>query len=368
MTPYLDAGALRRALSLRDLTDPARGPHAMQRLLDELLSALPGERRVHREPPLVSVEDNYDRLGYPADGAARDARHTRWVSERVLLRTQTSAMVPRLLDGLAREPGWTDVLLVCPGLVYRRDVIDRLHVGEPHQLDLWRLRRGPPLDGADLRALVTRVAGAALPGREVRTAPAAHPYTRDGLQVDVLDGGVWVEVGECGLAAPDLLRRAGLAGDVTGLAMGLGLDRLLLLRKGIPDIRLLRSDDPRAAAQLQDLAPWRPLAATAAARRDLSLAVEEGATAEELGDRVRVALGRDAESVEEVALLSETPRDALPAAARARLGLAPGQKNVLLRVVLRAADRDLSRAEANGLRDRVWAALHAGARQRGGGP
>ena len=74
----LDAEALRRALSLRDLTDPAAGPHALQLLLDALTIHL-AERwgcavRVHRECPLVSVAENYDRLRYAPDGAARDAR------------------------------------------------------------------------------------------------------------------------------------------------------------------------------------------------------------------------------------------------------------------------------------------------------
>jgi phenylalanyl-tRNA synthetase alpha chain len=66
----------------------------------------------------------------------------------------------------------------------------------------------------------------------------------------------WVEIGECGLAHPDVLASAGRnPREWTGLAMGLGLDRLLMLRKGMPDIRLLRSTDPRIAGQMQDLAP-----------------------------------------------------------------------------------------------------------------
>src|SRR5687768_15088606 len=127
----------RRAISLRDLSDPRQGPHAMQLQLRAMVAALSrtwGCRLIeHRANP---VEDNYDRLHYPAEGAARDARYTRYVSERLLLRTQTSAMLPELLRQLAPAP--PDTLLVCPGLVYRRDVIDRLHTGEPHQVDLWR--------------------------------------------------------------------------------------------------------------------------------------------------------------------------------------------------------------------------------------
>src|SRR5260370_254211 len=87
--------------------------------------------------------------------------------------------------------------LADPGLVYRRDAIDRPHVGEPHQVDIWRATRAamagtcarpsaPPNGGAarstthaDLQALVAIVVGAALPGRRWRTQPASHPYTID---------------------------------------------------------------------------------------------------------------------------------------------------------------------------------------------
>jgi len=95
--------------------------------------------------------------------------------------------------------------------------------------------------------------------------------------------------------------------------------------------------------------------------RDLSIAVDATDTAEDLGDRVRAALGDRAAAVESVAVLSATEHDALPAAARARIGLGPGQHNLLVRVVLRDLERTLTAAEANELRDRIYAALHRGA-------
>ncbi len=366
MSPkLLSKEALAHALALRDLTDPSLGRHAMQDLLRALAQALGGAWRcpvrVERAPPIVSVADNYDRLHYPADGAARDARYTRYVTPDTLLRTQTSAMIPPLLRRLAAEPRPPqDVLLVCPGLVYRRDVIDRLHTGEPHQVDLWRVRLGPPLGPEDLDAMIAEVTAAVAPGRPVRVHPASHPYTVGGRQIDVADGGGWVEIGECGRALPALLREAGLPDGATGLAMGLGLDRLLMLRKGIDDIRLLRSEDPRVAGQLRDLAPYRPVSRQPPVRRDLSIAVPDATSAEELGDRVREALGARARDVEAVEVLGETPGALLPAAARARLGLRPGQRNVLLRVVLRSPERTLTDPEANALRDDIYAAVHEG--------
>jgi phenylalanyl-tRNA synthetase alpha chain len=176
--------------------------------------------------------------------------------------------------------------------------------------------------------------------------------------VDVAQGGEWVEVWECGLAHPDVLARAGMEGW-QGLALGMGLDRLLMLRKQIPDIRLLRSPDPRVGGQMLDLEPYRAVSAMPPVVRDLSVAVDAGDDVELLGDRVRDALGDDASAVEEVALLSETAYRDLPASAIARMGMDPRHKNLLVRVVLRHLERTLTDAEANALRDRIYAALHA---------
>jgi phenylalanyl-tRNA synthetase alpha chain len=91
-----------------------------------------------------------------------------------------------------------------------------------------------------------------------------------------------------------------------------------------------------------------------------SIAVAVGDDEETLGDRVREAIGDDADRVEEVAVLSATPYGDLPAPARVRLGARPGQKNMLMRVVLRDLAETLTDEQANELRDRVYGALHQG--------
>jgi phenylalanyl-tRNA synthetase alpha chain len=356
----LSSVELARALDVRDLADPAQGAHAMQRIVDDIAAALTRAWRcdpcAYRGSRVVTLHDNYDALGYTADAITRDARYTRYVSETEVLRSHTSALVPgalRSLDGDA-----PDVLLVCPGIVYRRDAIDRLHTGLPHQLDLWRVARDRRLDSGDLKEMIEIVVRAALPGAEYRVEARVHPYTTEGLQIDVLNGDEWVEIGECGVAGVHVLRGAGVAG--TGLAMGLGLDRILMLRKGIADIRLLRAEDPRIAGQMGDLAVYRTVSNRPAITRDLSIAVPVDDAAEELGERVRAALGERAEAVEAVEIVSETAGADLPAVARERIGLRPGQKNVLVRVVLRHPSRTLTREEANDLRDDVYDALHEG--------
>ena len=361
--PYLTEEQLARALTLADLTDPAYGPHCMQHLVADATGALRehwGCRvLVHRADRVVPVADNYDALGYPPDGPARESRYTRYVDAGRLLRSQTSAAVPPALRALA--PAAPDDVLVCaPGLVYRRDAIDRLHVGEPHQLDLWRVTE-QAMTPVDLEAMVAAVVEALLPGAQWRALPASHPYTEGGREVEVLAGGEWVELLECGLAHPHVLAAGGLGGH-SGLAMGIGLDRAVMLRKGIGDIRLLRSDDPRVAEQMRDLEAYRDVSAQPPARRDMSIACPPGLTDEDLGDRVRGALSAEhAEWIEEVAVAARTPAAELPAAARERIGIADDQENLLVRVVLRHPTRSLAKAEANALRDRIYVALHEGA-------
>jgi phenylalanyl-tRNA synthetase alpha chain len=144
----------------------------------------------------------------------------------------------------------------------------------------------------------------------------------------------------------------------------MGLDRLLMLLKAIPDIRLLRATNPAIATQMTNLQPYRPVSVMPPIRRDLSLVVDSDDLLEDLGDRVRDALGDDAACVESVDILHQTPCSALPAHVLSRLGARRDQKNLLIRVVLRHLDKTLSNHQANVLRDRIYAALHHGTTQQ----
>lgn len=290
-----------------------------------------------------------------------------------MLRSHTSSGVPALLDSLRRELRPYDRLHALPGLVYRRDSIDRTHVGAPHQLDLWRLKARGLLGSAELEQMMAAVVEAVLPAAlypdvQWRATPARHHYTDTGRQVDVLvtqpDGNrEWLELAECGLVAAQVLHSSGLdPRRWAGLALGLGLDRALMLRKGIRDIRLLRSENPEVQAQLLDLHPYRPVSVMPEVRRDLSLVLGSAAEAdvELLGDRARMALGADAEVLAALEIRAVTPASGLPPAAVERLRLTPDQVNVLLRLVLQPLDQTLTDEEANVLRDRVYLALHRG--------
>lgn len=336
----------------------------MQMLLNDVLDSLTDSWGtpidIVRQSPLVAVADNYDRIGFDPYAVTRGSRYSRYVSPTVMLRTHTSAAVPWLLKKISGRIDY-DTLVAIPGLVYRRDSIDRTHVGAPQQVDLWRLASRTDLSEADLDKMIGLIVEAVLPGAHWRAIPARHPYTSKGRQVDVMVGGEWLELAECGLVAQHMFEAAGMGGNRwSGLALGMGLDRALMLRKGIDDIRLLRSSDPRISGQMIDLAPWRAVSIMPPIRRDISIVVSDEIDSEILGDSVRSALGDRAEDLEAVDVLSVTPYEALPAGARQRLSLRPDQSNVLVRITLRPLSATLTDPEANQIRDLIYLAVHEG--------
>lgn len=340
------------------MTDPDQGRHAINILLNDLAlaierwSGLPAD--IVRTGPVVRISDNYDRLFYEADAIARSARYSHYLDDNNMLRTHTTAGIPALLA----ETG-SDRLMVCPGLVYRRDVVDRLHVGEPHQADFWIARRAR-LRRADLLEMIAVVVEAMLPGRRYRCNKTIHPYTMNGLEVEVQVGERWVEVLECGEIHPWLLNESDLPSQHwSGLAMGIGLDRLVMLIKEIDDIRLLRSSDPRVARQMLTLDRYESISNQSATRRDMSICVADP-DMELLGDRIREVLAERGDWVESVELMQAFDYAAVPAIARERLGMSPGQENLLIRVSLRSLHGSISRDDANRVYDLVYSELHEG--------
>jgi phenylalanyl-tRNA synthetase alpha chain len=199
-----------------------------------------------------------------------------------------------------------------------------------------------------------------LPGRTYRCNETFHPYTVNGLEVEVQVGDRWVEVLECGEVHPGLLNESRLPSQRwSGLAMGIGLDRLVMLIKGIEDIRLLRSSDPRIARQMLNLDPYEPVSNQPAISRDMSICVADP-DMELLGDRIRDALGERGGWVENVELLQASDYASVPEAARLRLGMSRGQQNLLIRVTLRSLDGSISKEEANRVYDLVYVKLHEG--------
>ena len=362
---------LNQALGLSDLTEATPTPHAIYLLMSEIVSGLkllgwPAAQQV-TGPRIVSAQDNYGLLGYSPDETTLGSAHTRWVDDRSLLRTQTTSQIPPALQAAAqtRKPGET-LMIAAPGITFRRDTRDRWHCAEPHQMDIWVLGDPCLSSRSELLRLVGDIVKIAVPDAAWTHSDSPHHYTDGGIEVNLLTQGQPVEVLECGCIATSLLNRLNIDSSTHGgLALGMGLDRLTMLRKGIPDIRLLRDEHPRVRAQMHDLLPWKPVSRLPSITRDISLAVTPGQTEEALTEKMLLAAADKAGWIEEMQVKGRWSVDELPSQAIERLGLLPGQENVLLRVVLRDSSRSIATEEANALYAHLQAALHEGA--AGGG-
>ena len=363
---YLCARSVKEALELCDLTEQDSPTHAIGLLLNEVLEGLVLRGwpvgRILRGPRIVSAQENYGLLGYDPAEVTLGSEHTRWVDEHSLLRTQTTSQIPVALQRIAQNrKEWEIILLAAPGITFRRDSRDRWHCAEPHQMDIWVLGDPEHSTRAHLLKLVGDILACAVPDMSWIYSDSPHHYTEGGIEVNLLSNEQPVEVLECGCIARSLLQRLSIdPARHGGLALGMGLDRLTMLRKGIPDIRLLRDLDERVQAQMHDLLPWRAVSRLPSITRDISLAVSPGLSEEVLTEKMLLAAGDCSAWIEEMQVKGRWAERDLPAKAIERLGLLPGQENVLLRVVLRDCSRSITTREANALYERIQSALHEG--------
>ena len=255
---HLTKDSLDKSLKIQDLTK--QEGHAIALLVNELKMALEAKYGViasmERGEPIVAKVDNYDALGYPSNEVTLSERYTRYVTDDLILRTQMTSVMPSVLKNYSKNL-LAKKLWLCPGMVYRRDVVDKTHVGEPHQMDVWYLKEGSTnrQDLIELIEVIVGVVGKILKTKlTYRANETSHHYTDEGLEVEILYQGKWMEILECGLAGKTLLTNSGI--DVTkysGLALGMGLDRLVMIAKKIEDIRILRDQDVRVINQLKNL-------------------------------------------------------------------------------------------------------------------
>ena len=360
--------ALKKYLAIPDLTQSSRA-HAIKLVYEKIAAYMrsthaQSDVRVYRKDPIVSVEDNYDNLLIAADNISRSSTYTHYVDKTHMLRAHTSAHLPGILRELAGQGDCEDVVILLPGLAYRRDVSDKKHVGEVHMLEMWRVVKNAvrqPIVKDDLLTVVRGVAMTAAPGWQLRIVDTSHPYTEGGIEVNAVKGDRDIEILECGLIKAEILERAGLDPKAhSGWALGMGLDRLVMALKGIPDIRYLRSTNPKIAEQMANLEPYHEVSKQPAIRRDLSYCVPQRYVEEDISDDIRQALGDKLDTLESVEVLSETPSSALPEKIRQRLGCQPSQKNVLVRITLRHLERSITNQEANQIYETLYAKVNKG--------
>lgn len=360
--------ALNNYLAIPDLTESAT-PHAIRMVYEKIEVYMRSTHpqsgvQIHRKNPIVTVEDNYDNLLIAKDNISRSSTYTHYVDDNHILRTHTSAHLPGILRELATRDDWEDVVILLPGLAYRRDVSDKKHVSEVHMLEMWRIVKNAarePIIKDDLLTVVKGVASTAAPGWKLRIENSPHPYTNQGIEVNAVNGDRDIEILECGLIKEAILRNVGLdPSKHSGWALGMGLDRLVMTLKDIPDIRYLRSNNPRIAEQMTNLKPYVEVSNQPAIKRDMSYSVPLGYVEEDISSDIREALKDKADALEEVKILSETPYDSLPPIARERLGCQPDQKNVLVRVTLRHLERSITNEEANEIYEQVYKGVNKG--------
>lgn len=361
----LSAAALDRLLAISDLTEAqALGHHAIAQQADAVcgaaLGVMPGLRAVwKRGDRIAHAAHNYHLLGYAPEDVVLSSAHTQWVDSERLLRTQTTSVVLEHLEQWKQAP--VPGLVLAPGLVYRRDVRDRTHCGQPHQMDVWWLvpKKDEPIEPS---AWLLRLMSEALPGVETQAIATEHPYTRAGIEIQARWQGQWLEIGEGGLIDPALLDRLGIdSSQWGGVASGWGLDRLVMVRKGLPDIRLLRDPLPAIARQIEHLKPWKEISRQPTAVRELSLARPAGESEEALTELLLAALPEGAEEcLQEIGMGGLWEANALPAAALQRLGMREGQENRLVRLVWQSPSRSIGRHEVNAWSRSLYRAAHAG--------
>lgn len=364
---------IERALKVPDFTADGAAPHIIniiQKKVSENLTHLGmGKMRVVRGNPVVSVSDNYDRLLFPYDNAGRSSTYTRYVDEDHVLRTHTSASVPETFRNFYKEFNGDipDTVFLFPGLVYRRDVIDPKHLDVFHQLDVWTLRKNNgrgPVNRKDLLRLVDAIFSSIfLDGTKPVVLEAIHPYTINGIEVYAQSGESQIEVLEAGLAHPQVLKDAGFDPEkYSGLALGMGLDRLVMSLKHLSDIRYIRSTEPRIAKQMLNIDRFKEVSNKPPISRDMSYCVPENYTEEDICEEIKEAFGDEAYLIEDVKISARTKYDDLPQIAKDRLGALEGQDNVLVKIMLRHPDKTLTKEQANVLYDQAYPRLNRGSK------
>jgi phenylalanyl-tRNA synthetase alpha chain len=250
-----------------DLTLPAREPgplghaHPISIVRDEIVDVLTSLGfAVHDGPEVESEENNFTKLGFPSDHPATDMQDSFWTTNGRLLRTHTSNVQIRAMSTL-RPP----MAFIAPGAVYRRDE-DATHAPMFHQIECFLVDERVTV--AHLKGVLAEFAdrffGAGTP---IRLRPSYFPFVEPGAEVDVgcpfckRPDGVragcsvckrtgWIEILGSGMIHPVVFESCGIDPEKwTGFAFGMGVERVAMVRYGIPDIRVFFENAPRFLAQ-----------------------------------------------------------------------------------------------------------------------
>ena len=236
---------------------PLGKKHPLTIVLDELKEIVVGMGFEIATGPEVELDYyNFEALNIPKDHPSRDTQDTFYISDNVLLRTQTSPMQIRTME--KKKP---PIRIIAPGRVYRSDAVDATHSPLFHQVEGLVVDKGITM--ADLKGtlevFVKRLYG---DSTVVRFRPHPFPFTEPSAELDVqcfhchgegcslCKGEGWIEILGCGMVHPQVLLNCGIdPEEYSGFAFGLGLERMVMMRYGIDDLRLFYDNDVRFLKQ-----------------------------------------------------------------------------------------------------------------------
>ncbi|MBQ2253313.1 MAG: phenylalanine--tRNA ligase subunit alpha [Clostridia bacterium] len=199
---------------------------------------------------------NFEALNTPADHPARDVQDTFYITDKVLLRTQTSPVQARTMEK-TKPP----IRMICPGRVYRSDAVDATHSPMFHQIEGLVVDRNITM--GDLKGTLDLFAQKMF-GEQTKTRFRPHhfPFTEPSAEVDVscfvcggkgcslCKGEGWIEILGAGMVHPNVLRAGGIdPEEYSGFAFGMGVERIVMTRFGIRDMRYLYENDVRFLRQ-----------------------------------------------------------------------------------------------------------------------
>ncbi|MFA5408562.1 MAG: phenylalanine--tRNA ligase subunit alpha [Bacilli bacterium] len=247
-----------------DVTLPATNiktgsAHPLERVIEEIEEFFISMGYDIVEGPEVEQDlYNFEMLNLPKGHPARDAQDSFYITDEILLRSQTSPVQVRtMLSNEAKGP----IRILCPGKTYRRDSDDATHSHQFTQIEGLVIDKNISL--ADLKGtcdlLAKRLFGK---NRETRFRPSFYPFTEPSVELDVscfncsgkgcniCKGTGWITISGAGVVHPNVLKMSGYDPDVyTGFAFGMGAERIAMLKYGITDVRALYSNDLRNIKQ-----------------------------------------------------------------------------------------------------------------------
>lgn len=193
-------------------------------------------------PELEDEWHNFDALNVPKDHPARDMQDTFFIKDKpgYVLRTQTSSVQIRYME--THTPPFA---IIAAGKVFRNESTDATHEAQFHQIEGLVVAPGitvPHLKGI-LLSFLKELFGESV---QIRLRPSFFPFVEPGFEVDAFVDGKWLELGGAGMVHPNVFKAVGYdAGELSGFAFGMGLDRLMMVQYGIPDVRLGYQGDAR---------------------------------------------------------------------------------------------------------------------------